>query len=103
MYARAREAQGDYFADEVIDLADKATKDTAHALRLKIDARKWACSVLNPAKYGDRQTLKLDTGAMRDPENMTDEELVAVIEGNQRRRQVRGEGGEGDAYRKRGH
>ena len=97
MYARAREAQGDYFADEVIDLADEATKETAQAIRVKIDARKWACGILNPAKYGERQTLKLDSGGMRDPEKMTDEELVEIIEGNQRRRQVRGEGGEGDA------
>ena len=93
MYGRAREAQGDYFADEVIDLSNEATKETAQAIRVKIDARKWACSMLNPAKYGDRQTLKLEPGSMKDPESMTDEELVGIIEGNQRRRQVRGDGG----------
>jgi len=51
-YARAREAQADYFADEMIEIAD-LTKDPQKA-RLQIDARKWKASKMSPKKYGDK-------------------------------------------------
>lgn len=56
-YARAREAQAEVLADEIIELADKAIgKTTAEVQghRLAVDARKWVASKLRPRKYGDR-------------------------------------------------
>lgn len=51
-YARAREECADHFADEIVEIADKAT-DPQKA-RVQIDARKWVAAKLKPQKYGDR-------------------------------------------------
>jgi len=59
-YARAREEQADGYADELIDLARKATQDNAQAIRVRADVIKWVCSKLKPRKYGDRVDLAVD-------------------------------------------
>jgi hypothetical protein len=51
-YAHARERQADFYADEIIEIADAAS-DPAKA-RLQVDARKWKASKLAPKRYGDR-------------------------------------------------
>jgi hypothetical protein len=69
-YARAREGQADFLADEIIEIADtcregektvekenyvEVTKgDMVERSRLMINARKWKASKLAPKKYGDR-------------------------------------------------
>ena len=69
-YARAREAQADALADEIVDIADtpvlgKKTKTTADGVevtegdmiehrRLQVDARKWTAAKLRPKKYGEK-------------------------------------------------
>lgn len=69
-YARAREAQADFLADEIIELADTYRKteieyhstegssttiqDNVNRSKLQIDARKWKASKLAPKKYGDK-------------------------------------------------
>lgn len=52
-YAQAREAQAEYYADEIVEIADTADKDTANAVRVQVDARKWVASKLRPKKYGE--------------------------------------------------
>ena len=52
-YARARELQAEYYADEMVEIADSADKDTAQAARVRVDTRKWIASKLRPKKYGD--------------------------------------------------
>jgi DNA helicase IV len=77
-YVRAREAQADHFAEEIVDIADAepslifknvdgvdiASVDSTavNLLRLRIDARKWYASKVAPKKYGDKieQTHKGD-------------------------------------------
>lgn len=68
MYTRAREAQADLLADQIIEIADDSSGDTiitekGHLImdsefvarsRLKVDARKWKASKLAPRKYGDK-------------------------------------------------
>lgn len=57
-YARAREKQAEFYADEIIEIADSviaAAEEVAKA-RLQIDARKWHASKLAPKKYGDKVT-----------------------------------------------
>ena len=56
-YARAREAQADKYADELVDIADEGSNEDAQILRLRMDARKWAASKLAPKKYGDKLDL----------------------------------------------
>jgi DNA helicase IV len=69
-YARARDAQADHFAEEIVDIADAepslifknvdgvdvASVDSSavNLLRLRIDARKWYASKVAPKKYGDK-------------------------------------------------
>lgn len=74
-YARAREAQADVLADEIVDIADDGRRDYVDAdglktvdhdhiarSRLRVDARKWIASKLKPKKYGDKVSTEL-TGA----------------------------------------
>lgn len=69
-YARAREAQADYMADEILEIADDDAHDTirtekgdienkewVNRSRLKVEARKWVASKLKPKKYGDKLDL----------------------------------------------
>ncbi|QDX22555.1 terminase small subunit protein [Pandoraea pnomenusa] len=75
-YARAREAQAEFFADQIVSIADDGSNDsyvddegnqrTDHDViarsRLRVDARKWIASKLLPKKYGDKVTNE-HTGA----------------------------------------
>lgn len=67
-YAKAREAQADYLAEELLEIADDGTNDWMTRLdggetvnteaigrsRLRVDTRKWLLAKLQPKKYGDR-------------------------------------------------
>lgn len=66
-YARAREAQADTLADEILDIADDVAHDTVsteagdransewiNRSRLRVDARKWLAGKMAPKKYGDK-------------------------------------------------
>lgn len=55
-YARAREAQADYHADEIIGIAD--TEEDPNKARVRIDARKWVAGKMKPKKYGDSTQIK---------------------------------------------
>lgn len=72
-YARAKEAQAEALADEIMDIADDGSNDwmekehgpvldAEHVQRskLRIEARKWVAAKLLPKKYGDKVAL---TGA----------------------------------------
>lgn len=65
-YARAREAQADYLADEILSIVDEPPKRTPSGTvdsgdvadkRLRMDARKWHAGKLAPKKYGDKIAL----------------------------------------------
>lgn len=70
-YAKAREAQAEHMADELLDIADDATNDYMvressegsfvqlapehiNRSRLRVDTRKWVASRLLAKKYGDK-------------------------------------------------
>jgi hypothetical protein len=71
-YARACEIRADKIADEILDISDATENDVITDLegkeiinhniinrdRLRVDARKWLLSKMNPKKYGDK--LQLD-------------------------------------------
>lgn len=78
-YARAREAQAELFADELLEIADDGSNDwmevhhgdnvgwreNGEALRrsaLRVDTRKWIASKILPKRYGDKITQEV-TGA----------------------------------------
>jgi hypothetical protein len=72
-YAGAREAQADYYAEEIIEISDDATndfmtrkngdeveqvenKEVLARSRLRVDTRKWLMARMAPKKYGDKVT-----------------------------------------------
>lgn len=57
-YANAREAQADYHADAIIEIAD--TEKDASKARNRIDARKWIAGKMKPKKYGEKQLGSAD-------------------------------------------
>ena len=70
-YVRAREAQADLFAAQIVEIADNSpitdSADAINRARLKMDARKWATSKIAPKKYGDKITQEIsgiDGGAI---------------------------------------
>ena len=78
MYAAAREAQADYLAEELLEIADDATNDWmqrrredgtiatvlngehVQRSRLRIDTRKFLLAKFQPKKYGDRVVKALE-------------------------------------------
>lgn len=70
-YTRAREAQADTLADEILDIADdgsndfmgedeKYNGDAVQRSKLRVDARKWLAGKLQPKKYGDKTLIGSD-------------------------------------------
>lgn len=66
-YARARQDQADFLAEEIVQIADdgsndtyltedgpKTNQDVIARSRLRVDARKWYASKLAPKKYGEK-------------------------------------------------
>ncbi len=61
-YARARDLQADYFADDVIDIADDASL-TPDDKRIKIDARKWRAGRQAPGRWGDKVQINANVAS----------------------------------------
>lgn len=78
-YAQARDAQADFYFDEIVNISDEqnivvetheGTKNIKYDLtavqaqKLRIDARKWVASKLSPRKYGNKVEVetKIDVG-----------------------------------------
>jgi hypothetical protein len=76
-YARAREIQQDRAADEIIEIADRAT-DPQKA-RNQIDARKWRASKLAPKKYGDRVDMNLTATIENTPQEQLDARIIELL------------------------
>jgi hypothetical protein len=88
-YALARESQPEYWADEILDIADDASNDwmeretrdgriEAHVnyehiqrSKLRVDTRKWLMSKLAPKKYGDRTQPPVETPESAPLEHVT--------------------------------
>lgn len=83
-YARARDKQADYFAEEIIEIADSAEAESAAVskAKLQIDARKWAASKIAPKKYGDKQEIdvKSSDGSMTPTVRLNAEEFRKIAE-----------------------
>lgn len=76
-YAGAREAQADYYAEEIIEICDDGSndwmerqrsdgtteevenKEVLNRSRLRVDTRKWLMARMAPKKYGDRVTQEM--------------------------------------------
>jgi len=92
-YARAREALVEHWADEILDIADDGTTDYVTRIgrngteyeavdqehiqrsRLRVDARRWLLSKLNPGQYGDHMEVE-HTGGVEHRHHITDDEKI---------------------------
>lgn len=93
-YARAREAQADHMAEEILSIADDGTNDwtvgergqevlnteAVARSRLRVDARKWLAAKLAPKKYGEKIAVggADDLPPMRSVHEMSTETLLAI-------------------------
>ncbi len=69
-YTRAREAQADFYAEEIIQIADDGSNDTYvddegnkrtdQDVIARSRLRKWYAGKLAPKKYGDKQTIDVN-------------------------------------------
>ena len=57
--ARAREAQQEFIADDIVEQADLATPEDHNVVKLRIWARQWRAAKLAPKKYGDKQVVDI--------------------------------------------
>lgn len=96
-YTRAREAQADHMAEEILEIADdgsndsyidgdgnkRTDQDVIARSRLRVDARKWLASKMAPKRYGDKlQTELTGTLCVRSAKDYTDDELAAIAAGS---------------------
>ena len=56
---KAREAQQDFIADDIVEQADLATPEDHNVVKLRIWARQWRAAKLAPKKYGDKQVVDI--------------------------------------------
>ena len=89
VYARAREAQADKMAEDILAIADEGKNDTYidddgeqrtnHDViarsKLRVDARKWLAAKMAPRKYGEKLEL---SGDQNNPIAITRIERVIV-------------------------
>jgi hypothetical protein len=98
-YASAREAQADYYAEEIIEISDDATndwmkrnrgegeseevenKEVLARSRLRVDTRKWLMARMAPKKYGDK--LDIDQKTTHEVGNSV-ADLMKAIDGRTR-------------------
>jgi len=82
-YARARELQAEFLADQILEIADDKSGDEVAVFsgdeggpdatrvdyeniqrsKLRVDARKWKASKLYPKRYGDKNSTEI-TGSL---------------------------------------
>jgi len=79
MYARGKDWQADFMAEETIEIADDSSQDKVIVVRngepvevenkeyisrsrLRVDARKWIASKLKPRKYGESIKADITSG-----------------------------------------
>ncbi len=93
-YARAREAQAEVWADEIVSIADDAAgdfdtdKDGKKAVdheniarsRLRCDSRKWIASKLLPKRYGDKMQHTGEGGGPIPHEHKLDPAVQELID-----------------------
>jgi hypothetical protein len=88
-YARAREAQAELLADQIIEIADDSTNDTktivgkagdlieventewTNRSKLRVEARKWIAAKLKPKKYGDKVEVDQTISVNKMPDWLT--------------------------------
>lgn len=84
-YARAREAQADVLAEQILEIIDRATVKTVNVARLKFEGRRWLASKIAPKKYGTKVEAEIsgkDGGPIQhvDLSRLSDKQLDTLEE-----------------------
>lgn len=88
-YARACELRAENIFEEIIEISDDSGEDITidemgiprenrefvSRSRLRVDARKWVLSKMNPKKYGEKLDITSDNKHILDFKDMSDEDL----------------------------
>lgn len=74
-YARAREDQGDAYADDAVDTAEDM-QIPSDQKRIIVDAKKWYAAKMRPKAYGDRTQLDHNTTSVKQTPEEVAETLV---------------------------
>lgn len=96
-YARAKQDQADFLAEEIIEIADDGSndlmtivkgdetyemenKEVVNRSKLRVEARKWIAAKLKPKKYGDKLDLTSAGEKLEKPDTsrLTVAELTAL-------------------------
>jgi hypothetical protein len=106
-YARAREAQADAIADEILDIVDDGRNDWMEKLdkdgkpigwqlngeavmrsKLRADSRKWLASKLLPRKYGEKLDVTTGGDKLPPPTSSLAIQVAALLHSVQERAQI---------------
>lgn len=92
-YARAKEMQAEFLAEEMLEIADDSSEDLLgvdehgnrmenrefiNRSRLRVDTRKWIASKLLPRKYGDK--LDMTSGGESINSNVTEDKFNQLLQ-----------------------
>jgi hypothetical protein len=94
-YARAKEQQADFLAEEILDISDDGSndfmtitkgdesynvenKEWTSRSKLRVEARKWIAAKLKPKKYGDKVETVL-SGTVNTGTTLTDEQIEKLM------------------------
>lgn len=81
-YARARAGLVDARLNEMADIVDSATPETAQAAKLRWEHRRWELSRIMQRKFGDRQVIDLavsQTISIRDALANAERRVIDVV------------------------
>jgi hypothetical protein len=92
-YSQARQIQADFYADDIVAIADNETNPALAKNRM--DARKWHASKIAPRKYGDRilneltgqvdSKVRIDFSSLpREARETLRQALIEQMKGNQK-------------------
>lgn len=96
-YTRAREAQAEAMAEDILDIADDGTNDYVKKTRpdgstyeafdaehvqrskLRVDSRKWLMAKMAPKKYGERLDMNLSGTVQTMPQEVVDARIAELL------------------------
>jgi hypothetical protein len=91
-YYRARRLQADFFADQILNIADETTSDYVdgkdgrtvnhehiNRSKLRVESRKWLMTRVSPEKWGDK-VEKIHSGNPNNPVRVQTEVRYTIID-----------------------
>jgi hypothetical protein len=61
LFQEAQELRTEFFAGEIIEIADGDSLEDVHRSRLRIETRRWLMGMHNKKRYGETKTIEMNT------------------------------------------